>query len=78
MARLRLALRGEPPQPLTRREKEVLVLVAQGYTTREIADRLGVSVRTVEDHRSHLMRKLGARNLADLTRYAVREGLVEA
>lgn len=78
MPRLRVTLQGEPPRILTKREREVLVLVAQGYTSREIADRLFVTVRTVWDHRSSILRKLGARNLADLTRYAIREGLVEA
>ena len=74
---MKAALRGERPVPLTPREKEVLILVAQGHTTREIASRLLVSTRTVGDHRSHLLRKLRARNVADLTRAAIREGLVK-
>lgn len=59
---------------LTEREREVLSLVAQGYTNQEIADRLVVSVKTVETHRAHIMSKLGLRTRAELVRYALREG----
>jgi DNA-binding NarL/FixJ family response regulator len=59
---------------LTEREREVLALVAQGYTNQEIADRLVVSVKTVETHRAHLMSKLGLQTRAELVRYALREG----
>jgi DNA-binding NarL/FixJ family response regulator len=62
---------------LTDREREVLRLVAQGHTTREIAARLEISVRTVESHRANLMRKLDLRSVARLTQFAIREGLVE-
>lgn len=60
---------------LTSRETEVLQLVAEGKTTKEIASILNVSVKTVDSHREHIMEKLGIHNIAGLTKYAVREGL---
>jgi two-component system response regulator NreC len=59
---------------LTEREREVLTLVAQGYTNQEIGDRLIVSVKTVETHRAHIMSKLGLQTRAELVHYALREG----
>ena len=63
---------------LTPREREVLQLVAEGRSSKTIAGRLGVTVKTVESHRASLMRKLHIRTVAELVRYAVRNGLVEA
>ena len=60
---------------LSPREREVLQLVAEGHSTKAIAARLGVSVKTVETTRQHLMDKLGLYTVADLTKYALREGL---
>ncbi len=60
---------------LTPREREVLQLIAEGRTTREIAAALGVSVKTIETHRQHIMEKLDLRSVAALTKYAVRVGL---
>ena len=60
---------------LTLREREVLSLVAAGYTNVEIAARLGISSRTVETHRANLMRKLGLHTLAELIRLALRRGI---
>lgn len=60
---------------LTAREREVLQLLAEGKTTREIAAALYVSVKTVESHRQRVMKKLGLFSVAELTKYAVREGL---
>jgi len=61
---------------LTEREREVVQLLAEGKTTREVASRLHVSAKTVATHRANIMRKLGINSLADLTKYAIREGLV--
>mgnify|MGYP000848155644 FL=1 len=60
---------------LTDREREVLQLVAEGHTTKQIADSLHVSVKTVESHRQNIMDKLEIRSIAELTKYAIREGL---
>jgi DNA-binding NarL/FixJ family response regulator len=60
---------------LSPREREVLQLLAEGKNVKEIAGELGLSAKTVETHRAHIMRKLGLRSVADLTRYAIREGL---
>ncbi len=65
-------------EPITGREREVLRLVAQGLSTKEIASRLEISARTVETHRANLMRKLGLHSVARLTQYAIREGLIDA
>jgi DNA-binding NarL/FixJ family response regulator len=62
--------------PLTDREREVLVNIAEGFSNKEIACRLSIGTRTVETHRDHLMRKLNIHNIAGLTRYALRAGLV--
>jgi DNA-binding NarL/FixJ family response regulator len=61
---------------LTRREREVLQLLAEGHNNREVAARLDLSVKTIETHRARIMRKLGVSSLAELVRYAVREGIV--
>jgi DNA-binding NarL/FixJ family response regulator len=63
---------------LTTREREVLQLVAEGLSNKEISSRLGISVKTAENHRHNLMRKLGAHNGSDLTREAYRLGLLRA
>ncbi len=62
---------------LTPREREVLKLVAEGHTNKEIADFLGISVKTVENHRTNLMRKLDLHDKTELARYAIKIGLVE-
>jgi two-component system response regulator NreC len=62
---------------LTRREREVLKLVAEGHKNREIADLLFISPKTVEKHRSNLMRKLKLHNVAAITAYAIEKGVVE-
>ncbi len=64
--------------PLSPRETQVLKLVAEGCTTREVAEKLILSERTVERHRANLMSKLGMHNRVELTRYAIRRGLVSA
>ena len=65
----------QPAISLTTREREVLQLIAEGRATREIADKLHISVKTVETHRKNIMEKLGLRTVAELTKYAVREGI---
>ena len=75
----RARARGEAPpdDPLTPRETEVVKLVAEGYTSREIAETLVISEKTVERHRANILEKLGMRDRVELTRYAIRRGLVE-
>jgi DNA-binding NarL/FixJ family response regulator len=68
---------ADPYGTLSAREREVLHLVAEGKTTKEIALRLSISVKTAEHHRGHLLGKLGLHNSAELVRYAMRRGLVE-
>jgi DNA-binding NarL/FixJ family response regulator len=63
---------------LTLRQREVLQLIAEGYTTKAIAARLKVSVKTVETHRAQLMDRLGIRDVAGLVRFALRRGLVDS
>jgi DNA-binding NarL/FixJ family response regulator len=62
---------------LTAREREVIQLLAEGKTSKEVAVTLHLSVKTAETHRTNLMRKLGLHSVADLTRYAVRNGIVQ-
>jgi len=64
--------------PLSSREREVLQLVAEGKSTKEIASLLGVSVKTAESHRAHMMQKLDIHETASLVRYAIRRGLIDA
>jgi DNA-binding NarL/FixJ family response regulator len=63
------------PSMLTCREREILQLIAEGFSTREIGRRLGVSIKTVETHRRQVMEKAGARSIAGLTKFAIKEGL---
>jgi two-component system response regulator NreC len=66
-----------PYDSLTLREKEILRLVADGRTTRDIGDMLCLSEKTVEKHRANLMHKLGLQSLSQLVKYAIRKGLIE-
>ena len=66
-----------PLELLTERERQVLKLVAEGLSTKEIAFQLEISTRTVESHRANLMRKLDLRSIARLTQFAIREGLLK-
>ena len=69
---------GETPgDPLTPRETEVVKLVAESYTNRQIAEALVISEKTVDRHRANILEKLGMRDRVELTRYAIRNGLVE-
>jgi DNA-binding NarL/FixJ family response regulator len=73
---LEKAAPDEPFEILTPRQREVLQLVAEGKTSKDIADRLGLSVKTVESHRSQLMKRLGVTNIPALVRTAIRLGVV--
>ena len=76
---LERAHHGERPRsdPLTERETQVVKLIAEGHSGREIAELLHISEHTVERHREHILDKLGLRDRVALTRYAIRRGLVE-
>lgn len=76
VSEVRRAGRAGGPVPLGRREREVVRLVAEGRRSAEIAEQLNISIATVEVHRRNILRKLGLRTVAELTRYAIREGLV--
>ncbi|WSI35551.1 LuxR C-terminal-related transcriptional regulator [Streptomyces sp. NBC_01341] len=66
-----------PARAITERKEEILKLVAEGHSPKEIAGLLVISVKTVERHRANLLRKLGLRDRLELTRYAIRAGLIE-
>jgi DNA-binding NarL/FixJ family response regulator len=76
---LRRAARGEqvPRDPLTPREQEILKLIAEAYTNEDIAQALVISPKTVERHRANILEKLGMHDRVQLTRYAIRRGLVQ-
>ncbi|WP_340377633.1 response regulator transcription factor [Streptomyces sp. SS7] len=76
---LGLVRRGKalPRKPITEREEEILKLVAEGRSSKEIAELLVISVKTVDRHRANLLQKLGMRDRVELTRYAIRTGLME-
>jgi len=63
---------------LTDREREILALIAEGLSNQEIAQKLFISIKTVQTHRTHIMEKLDLHNRAQLVRYAIRKGLIEA
>jgi DNA-binding NarL/FixJ family response regulator len=62
---------------LTPREREIAVLIAQSHSSKEVAGHLNISIKTAENHRANLMRKLGVRDVAGLVRFVVRQGLVD-
>jgi DNA-binding NarL/FixJ family response regulator len=73
-------VRNEQPlrdDPLTPRELEIVKLIAEAYSSKEIAELLVISEKTVERHRANILEKLGMRDRVELTRYAIRRGLVE-
>jgi DNA-binding NarL/FixJ family response regulator len=69
--------RGDQPAELTPREQEVVKLIAEAHTNKEIAEILHLSEKTVESHRGRVLQKLGMRDRVELVRYAIRQGLVE-
>jgi DNA-binding NarL/FixJ family response regulator len=70
------AVKSDPLQELTPRQREVLQLIAEGHSTKEIAYKLSLSIKTVETHRGELMNRLNIHDVAGLVRYAIRTGLV--
>jgi DNA-binding NarL/FixJ family response regulator len=62
----------------TTREREIIQLLAEGSSNKEVADKLGISVKTVETHRAAIMRKLGLHSIGELVRYAIRNHIIEA
>ncbi|MEW6431231.1 MAG: response regulator transcription factor [Myxococcota bacterium] len=68
-------VQADPRDQLSPREREVLQLIAEGLTSKEVAVRLGVAVSTIETHRKQIMAKLGLRSVAELTKFAIRAGL---
>jgi len=68
---------ARPKGPLTPREREILQLLAEGRSNREVGAHLGISVKTAETHRARVMRKLGVDSVAELVRYAIRNGVIE-
>jgi DNA-binding NarL/FixJ family response regulator len=69
--------RAEPEDPLTPRELEVVKLIAEAFTNRQIAETLKLSEKTIESHRANVFAKLGMRDRVEIVRYAIRRGLVE-
>jgi len=76
LSRIHIGAGRLPADPLTVRERSILTLIAEGNTSRKIADTLCISHRTVQNHRSHIMQKLNLGTTADLIRYAVEKGYV--
>lgn len=72
----RVTLKGKPSEGLTSRQREVLQLVAEGKTTKEIASIIGVAIKTVDAHRTEIMRRLDIHDIAGLVRYAVKTGII--
>jgi DNA-binding CsgD family transcriptional regulator len=66
----------DSPTQLSAREREVLALIAEGQSNKEIATLLGIGVRTIETHREHIMRRLNIRSVAGLTKYAIMHGFI--
>jgi DNA-binding NarL/FixJ family response regulator len=73
-----VAMGGHPASSLTARELQVMEMLARGMTNREIAHDLDISIKTVDTHRGHVLKKLGLRNNSELTRFAVKHGYVSA
>ena len=63
---------------MTSRESELLQLIAEGHVNKQIASELGISIKTVEKHRQHLMEKLNIHDIAGLTRFAIAAGIIES
>jgi DNA-binding CsgD family transcriptional regulator len=68
---------GNEPSNLSPREREIVHLLAEGKTTKEVAAVLGISTKTAETHRTNIMRQMGYRSVVELVRYAIRNGMIE-
>jgi two-component system response regulator NreC len=77
LRRVRSGVEHESYDGLTRRQREVLTLIAEGISNQDIADRLDISVRTVERHRENIMERLNLHSRTDLVKYALRKGLIQ-
>lgn len=73
-----LSKTARPPDPLTSRERQVLQLISEGKSTKDVACLLGISAKTAESHRARLMHKLDIHETASLVRYAIRRGIIQA
>jgi DNA-binding NarL/FixJ family response regulator len=73
-----VGLRKKSDHQLTSRETELLQLIAEGLANKQVASELGISIKTVEKHRQHLMEKLNIHDIAGLTRFAIAEGIIES
>lgn len=78
MRNKKLPFEAEDDDKPTRREREIIQLLAEGSSNKEVADKLGISVKTVETHRAAIMRKLGLHSIGELVRYAIRNHIIEA
>lgn len=76
-SRYRRHSNGKKPKDLTKREKEIIKLVIEGMSNAEIAEQLGISVRTVENHRFNMLRKIGARNTPELVRFTLENKILD-
>lgn len=74
---LRPSEKEEEASPLSAREREIVQLLAEGHSNKEVADELGISVKTAETHRTNIMRKMNFRSITDLVRYAIRNRIIE-
>nr|MBC8456369.1 response regulator transcription factor [Deltaproteobacteria bacterium] len=68
---------GDSPQSLTTREQEILKLFAEGYNNKEISTRLSISIRTVESHKNHIVKKLGLKSTVEMVKFAIKNKIVE-
>jgi DNA-binding NarL/FixJ family response regulator len=75
---LRPSEKQNAPGPLSDREREIVQLLAEGHSNKEVAELLGISVKTAETHRTNIMRKMAFRSITDLVRYAIRNKIIEA
>jgi DNA-binding NarL/FixJ family response regulator len=71
-------MEGRTPEMLTSREREIIQLISEGKSTKEVAGALGISFKTADTHRANLMRKLGLHSISEIVRYAIRNNIIQA